>query len=174
MLPLKIMPLLIRCSNFCILPNGKRKQHLCFLTSTCFLLSFLLKSSVLLCRLLTKQFLVPLETITLQENTTLLSERASGSYLPLVDSSFQTRLLTLAQICCWDLTHPAPAMWSGHVAVHACTVCSNHWLLKTLQNTPAHSNCKHQIKSHNHDSSNQQVMEQHLIFSQLNYSQLHL
>lgn len=51
--------------------------------------------STLLCKLLTKQFLVPLETITLQENTTLLSRRASESNLPLVGFSSQTRLLKL-------------------------------------------------------------------------------
>lgn len=87
MFPLKNTPLLIQCSNCCTLPNSKGEQHLFSNLLTCFLLSFLQESATLLCRLLTKQFLIALEMITLQENATLLSGRASGSYLPLVKAS---------------------------------------------------------------------------------------
>lgn len=66
MLPLKSTALLTRCSDFRTFQKAKE-------SSTCFLIyhpvsfSFLQKLSTLL----TKQFLVPLETITLQEDTTV-------------------------------------------------------------------------------------------------------
>lgn len=67
-----------------------------------------------------------------------------------------------------------PAVWLGHVAVHAQDRLLKSLNLKYHTTKPlyVHSNHKHQMLSHNHKSSNQQVREQHLILSQVQSASL--
>lgn len=103
------------------LPKGRKAVTTVFLLidfSSHFPLS---QSSTFLWRVLTKQFLVPLETITLQENTTLPSKRASHR-----------------AICQWSIFHSRRGFEAWHKS--CLQLCSSPSFLPLISawNSPTH------------------------------------
>lgn len=153
--------------SFCPSTQRQAKQWPLFsYSSNYFLLTFLCHRAPSSLAVLTKWFLVPLETITLQENTTLLSRRTSHRAIGQ-GSIFHSRqalkpgtilpvALQFTQLPspnpCLELTHPPLAAWSqknssiGDPTTQSSKPPSN----PNVSSTPhsfAPKDHKHQIKS---------------------------
>lgn len=156
MLPLKNTPLTTQCSNFCTLPKGRRKQHLCFL-------------------------LIPVSFSFLQKSSPpsfadFLQSSFQYHWKLLLSKKIQPRLAGELQraICHRLIFHPRQGLQTEHKSATGNSPTHPLQCGQGLQQSMHTATIHTQIKSHNHNSSNQQVMEQHLIFSQLNYSRFPL